>query len=235
MKVRFLGTSSMLLSGVPASYLINNHILIDLPNGNHRILKLNKQVESIDTLIITHHHADHVFDVPFLLLAKLKEQKSLNIYLSKKNYRKIKKLCKIGFPHLYKEMFKSKKIKFIYDDEFIIDGISINRFKVKHGKMKCAFGYTFKEKNKSISFTGDSAYCDNVLDAAVTSDYLVCDATYVFGNDKHMGVNDVKFLLNQNGKLKIYPTHLSEDAKKALKKLHNRRIKFVCDNKEIKI
>ena len=55
MKVEFVGTGSVFASFNSASYLINDKILVDIPNGCCKALKrMNKDVIDIEYIFITH-------------------------------------------------------------------------------------------------------------------------------------------------------------------------------------
>ena len=71
MKIQLIGTGTIPDVANSASVLINDHILFDMPNGNLKaMIRQNIDIMNIDTLIISHTHADHCFDAPFLLWYK---------------------------------------------------------------------------------------------------------------------------------------------------------------------
>ena len=71
MKIQLIGTGTIPDNANSASVLINDHILFDMPNGNSKaMIRQNIDIMNIDTLIISHTHADHCFDAPFLLWYK---------------------------------------------------------------------------------------------------------------------------------------------------------------------
>ncbi len=77
MKIQLIGTGTIPDIANSASVLINDHILFDMPNGNLKaMIRQNIDIMRIDTLIISHTHADHCFDVPFLLWYKKDYYKS---------------------------------------------------------------------------------------------------------------------------------------------------------------
>ena len=71
MKIKFIGTGAIQDISNSASVLINDHILFDVPNGNLKaMIRQGIDLLKIDTIIISHTHADHCFDIPFLLWYK---------------------------------------------------------------------------------------------------------------------------------------------------------------------
>ena len=71
MKIQLIGTGTIPDMTNSASVLINDHILFDVPNGNLKaMIRQNIDILKIDTVIISHTHADHCFDMPFLLWYK---------------------------------------------------------------------------------------------------------------------------------------------------------------------
>ena len=63
MKLQIIGSGGMWHKENSASYLIDDHILIDIPNGSCKNLyNLGVKTEKIDNVLITHFHGDHYFD-----------------------------------------------------------------------------------------------------------------------------------------------------------------------------
>ena len=66
MNLQIIGSGGMWNKENSASYLIDNHILIDIPNGGCKNLyNFGNNIENIDNVLITHFHGDHYFDIPF--------------------------------------------------------------------------------------------------------------------------------------------------------------------------
>lgn len=234
MKIKMVGTGSMISKRNPASYMINDKIMIDLPNGIVKILKNADLFDNVEYVFITHMHGDHIFDLPFLFLDRYKSNRKLIVVISPRWLKKIKELVKLAFPREYYGIFYNSKITFINNaDVYKIDDLVINGIKVEHGQMKPSYGYVVKEKDKQVTFTGDTSLCQSVLLAANESDYLIGDCTLKVGNDKHMGVDNIKFLLKNYSNLKIVPSHTSINAKEALLKINNDNLIIKEDMEEI--
>jgi len=85
MKLRIVGSGSMASVSNSASYLIDDVIVVDMPNGFCKnIKKLNINLEKIENVLITHFDGDHYFDLPFYFYALSKKESKINLYLNKK-------------------------------------------------------------------------------------------------------------------------------------------------------
>ena len=73
MKVKVIGSGSMWNENNSASYMIDDHILVDIPNGMCKnLFRQEITPKQIDTVLITHFHGDHYFDMPFYMILKSK-------------------------------------------------------------------------------------------------------------------------------------------------------------------
>ena len=234
MKIKMIGTGSMISKRNPACYMINEKVMIDLPNGTVKILKNAGLFDSVEYVFITHIHGDHYFDLPFLFLDRQKSNRELTVIISKKWLRKIKKLVKLAFPTQYYPIFYNSKIKFVTNKKiWKIDDVVFESFKVKHGIMKPSFGYTATENNKTITFSGDTSLCETLLAKIKKTDYLVCDCTLRVGNNKHIGVDNIKKLLHNYPDVKIVPSHTSINSKNNLLKIKKENLIIKEDMEEI--
>lgn len=201
--------------GNQASYLIDDSLLIDIPNGSLKELRRFDIVPtSINNILITHLHGDHYFDIPFYLLNKLKVPKdNINICVSRNGIRKIKHLTFLAFPYSTYSIFKKLNINFITKRKFTIDKYTITKLKMNHGSLKHSYGYIIDDGEKIVGITGDTSMCDNVKYMASIVDYLICDSTYITGDYKHMGIDNIKELAKANPSTKFILSHSSDKVK----------------------
>ncbi len=218
MKLKLIGTGNMWTSFNSASYLIDDHILIDIPNGSVKnLLRLNNNPLNIDELLITHFHGDHYFDMPFFLLYKSKRNNlNLNIYCSKDGIKKINILFKLAFPHSFKEALTTLNLKYNSKDSFKINDYFITKYLVSHGNIKPSYGYLFQNKDLYIGFTGDTSMCDNIDYLASKCHFLICDCSLIKGNKKHLGIDNINSLSNKYPSCKFIVSHLSDEAREEL-------------------
>jgi len=205
-----------------ASYLINDYILLDIPNGTCRQLRrMSVDPTTISHIIITHLHADHFFDLPFYLLSR--SSKKSTIYCKKEDNEILLKLIDISFPNVRKYI----NIKFNNNDSFKIGNLNIERKEVNHGEDIKSYGYIIFDGNIKIGFTGDTCLCDEVQVMAYYCDTLICDCTLVNGNKYHMGIDNLKYLANKYG-CSIYASHIKDETRKCI---NNSNFQTLTDGK----
>jgi ribonuclease BN (tRNA processing enzyme) len=137
-----------------ASYLVDDNILIDCPNGTCKSLKrLGINPVNITNVLITHFHGDHYFDMPFYILLKARSDNNIiNIYCSTDGIKKNRELFKLAFPNTYRKVKKATKVTFSHSKNFIINNYNIKKILVNHGGMKPAYGYIIDDGNNKIGF-----------------------------------------------------------------------------------
>ena len=71
MEIKLIGTGSIGAIQSSACTLIDNEILIDMPNGIvKRMKQMGVNVSKIKKVFITHLHGDHFLDIPFFMFEK---------------------------------------------------------------------------------------------------------------------------------------------------------------------
>ncbi len=221
MKIKVIGSGSMWTKYNSASYMIDNNILIDIPNGTCKNLyRMGINPLTIENVMITHFHGDHYFDIPFYFLIKSKHNSlTVNMYCSKEGKRKNNSLLKLAFPNSAKDVLECLNINYCFKDKFQINDYQVQRYLVEHGRMKPAYGYIFTNDDKKIGFTGDCAICENVEYMASICDYLFCDCMFVVGTEKHMGIDKISALANKYVNCKFVVSHLEDVTREELKKV----------------
>lgn len=227
MKVEFVGTGSVFASFNSASYLINDKILVDIPNGCCKALKrMNKDVIDIEYIFITHFHGDHFLDIPFLLSEiYARGNKKITLIGGADLKQKVYEATKLVFPNSYEKYLSGMEITYLNCEKNIkIDGIDINSIKVNHGRMKEPYGYVFKYNDKIITFTGDTSLCEAVEEVSKISDYVVIDVTLEEGNEAHVGINNLEYLANKYHDTIFIATHMRDDLREPIKSLNLKNV-----------
>ena len=235
MKLRIMGSGDMKSIYNSACYLIDDDILLDVPNGaNKTLIRGRVKPSDINHLLFTHYHGDHYFDIPFLLLSKLDNcNNKINIYTDKAGFRKIKKLVYLAFPNTVKKIYNGVNINKIVSKNLKIENYEVKRVNVLHSSLKNSYGYIFKNNKLTVSFTGDARYSGDIEKMAKISNYLICDCTSIKGDHRHMGINDILKLHKKHPKCKYIASHLNDETRKKLIELNHPNIIIAKDNDEI--
>lgn len=241
MKIQLIGTGTIPDIANSASILINDHILFDMPNGNLKaMIRQNIDIMKIDTLIISHTHADHCFDTPFLLWYKKDYYKpgyklSTKIVTDEITKDTIENLIDLSYFGSAKEAEKEFIDFQDVNNIKICDDVEILNEPMLHRKIKYANGYIIKENHVSIGLTGDTSYCEGVRKIASKVDYLICDMTLMIGNDSHMGIDNILELMKDYPNLRIIPIHMHDKTRNEAKKLEKDNLLIYDDGKILEI
>lgn len=219
MKLKILGSGSIFSEDNSASYLIDDKILVDIPNGTCKTLKkIGIEPATISDVLITHFHADHYFDIPFLLLNKILANNGItNIYCDDSGESKIYELTKLAFPNKLDKVnnfFKYNIIK-----KFNIGKYIIEKVKLEHEEGIESNGYIFSKENIKIGFTGDTRLCTNLKIMAQNCNYLICDCTALKGKTSHLGVDNIIELAKEYENCTFYTTHMGIGVREEIKSL----------------
>jgi len=221
MKITVLGSADMSSRFMSSSFLIDEKILVDAPDGICREMRRNKiEPMKVDHVLITHIHGDHVLGLPIWALLKTKQPDMLqangiHIYAGEL-VDNLKKLLLLVFPTSFTPE-KARNLVWHEEDEFSCEHLNISRVKVQHGVLPNCCGYLVSDGSHTIGFTGDSCLMDAIHELAAASEILFCDCDRIQGNAKHMGINDLIQLKKQYPKCRIIATHLANATREALK------------------
>jgi ribonuclease BN (tRNA processing enzyme) len=239
MEITFLGSGNAFASHGRywSSFLVDKLYQFDAPPTLLAHLKqLGADLPNLEVIFLSHHHADHFIGLPFLLLEY--------VYMTKRN----KDLYIVGPPGVeewmedfanrcYPEIgSKDAGYKRIYVDaqpHAELEAGSVRFYSVPMNHVKDsmeAFGYRVGINGKTVAYTGDTMFCEEIFELADGADVLVVDCTYAEGGGgpEHMGLEDIKVIreridpnthmvlthLNGNPQVNgLSKTHVAEDLK----------------------
>lgn len=221
MQVRVVGSGSMWNAHNSASYMIDEDILVDIPNGLCKYLfRLGIDPCSINNVLITHFHGDHYFDLPFYFILKSRaENKIINVFCNKKGKIKNNKLLKLAFPNSAKEIKMDVNLTYSHDIDFCINDYRVSKISMNHGKNMPDDGYIFTKDDIKVGFTGDTTLCKNVEYMASVCNYLFCDCMFIEGTTKHMGIDMIKELSSTYPNCNFVVSHMEDNTREELKKM----------------
>lgn len=239
MKVELIGTGAMYTKYNSACTLINEDLIIDMPNGTvKQLLKKNYKPENIKTILITHMHGDHTADIPFFLKYIFNFNKVDNeiVIIGPQGIEnKIVQLFEVYNFEDRKEIEKAMKIKYIElnkeDVTLDIENYKIQAVLVSHGEEKPAYGYII---NDSLSCTGDTGICEGVEKLVKNSKITIADTSLIEGDSCHMGIDNINYLIEKYNK-QIITTHLRDTTREVLNKEKYENILVVEDGYQFNI
>ena len=236
MDIELIGTGAIYSKYNNACTLINEDMIVDVPNGVlKQLLNLNCIPEKIDKILITHMHGDHIADITFLLMY---------MYKAKEINRKTSIIGPIGIKNKVEQLFEvydyhllskiSEYIKFIElsPNEIIEDSeinYKIQAVSVLHGNEKPAYGYIV---NENLGITGDTSLCEGVEYIMQNSKIIIADCSRINGDISHMGIDNLKYL-TEKYKKQIFTTHVKDETREELIKLEISNISVEDDGFKI--
>ena len=224
-KLQIIGSGAILTANASASTLVDDKILVDCGADTFKqLLRLNCNLEKINTILITHLHADHFMGVPFMMLAARKNNngQKLTIFLPEGGIEATHEIAKyLWNPEDASETWWTQYVNLIEyqnGNSFVRDDIMITPVKAAHGKLK-ASGFILEKADIKIGFSGDSAMCDGIDKILEMTDCAILDASYLkSGDDAHMGLDNIYELCGRYPNKKIIPTHMFKDTRKAIRR-----------------
>ncbi|MFZ0246501.1 MBL fold metallo-hydrolase [Candidatus Binatus sp.] len=187
--VTLLGTGDAFASfgRSQSGYLIDapgGRILMEAGPGLLQALKSNGvSTDSFDLLLISHLHGDHFAGLPFLILDYMWEtprKKLLTIAGPAKLEQRTWLLTRAMFPHFELDKIK-RKLKFVVLEPG--SSTRLGKFKVSairspHTKPEISLSIRIDGGGKSIVFSGDSGWNDELVELSAGADLFLCECTY---------------------------------------------------------
>ncbi|OGO87126.1 MAG: hypothetical protein A2Y24_05970 [Clostridiales bacterium GWE2_32_10] len=222
MIVKMIGTGAILATRFSASALIDDKILIDVPNGAMKqIRRLGNKPENIDVVLLTHFHGDHYFDMPFLLFEQgliRKREAPLHVVAPRGESYKIKDLFLRGYEEeTYEKLAQNTMLNIIEidrDEEIELEGYKIKAVKVEHTDSLKTLGYIIRKDGKSFGYTGDARLCDGIIAILNKTEKTVMDVSFIQKHDMHVGLEEAEELgAKYKEKCEIIATHMCDDVR----------------------
>lgn len=222
-QVKFLGCGDAFGSGGRLQTCIyvqagSNKFLLDL--GNSGLISFRRwgvSTVDIDTILITHLHADHFGGIPIFLIDAQhisKREQPLSIAGPPTSEHRIRQAQEVMYPGSSKESYRFP-VTFIELREGMptqIGSLSVTPFEVKHASGAPAYALRVETMGKIITYSGDTEWTDSLIEAAEGADLFICEANYFQKRVKwHM---DYQTLMSHRAELnckRMILTHMGEE------------------------
>jgi len=222
-EVVFVGTSDAFGAGgrrQSAVLLRNPHgcVLVDCGGTTLTgLVDLGIQRSEIDTILISHFHGDHIGGIPMLLLAALYEDARthpLHIAGPPEVEQRIRALCTAmghsldgrewSFPLYFAEVPDGKRCE--------VGPASVHSFATRHQPESRPHGYRIRLAGKTIAYSGDTGWFNDLPAATAGADLFICECTLHRGIlDFHLSLSQLEEHRSQFDCDRILLTHLGDD------------------------
>lgn len=187
--VTLLGTGDAFASygRSQAGYLLDapgGRVLMEAGPGLLPALKNNRiATDSFDLLLISHLHGDHYAGLPFLILEYMWEKRRKKVLtvagpqnLEERTWR----MMRLMFPRFALEEVRHK-FKFVVLEPG--SSTRLGKFQVRairslHTRPDVSLSFRVDSGGKSIVFSGDSGWNDELVDLCAGADLFLCECTY---------------------------------------------------------
>ncbi|MBR2377428.1 MAG: MBL fold metallo-hydrolase [Clostridia bacterium] len=221
--------------GSTSGYLLESngdYAVMDLGSGTLTKLLKRIDINELNFVYLSHLHFDHIADVGILSYAVsfLKKDKKLKVYYHDDGSDVSKVLKNIAVFELV-----NVKENQIYNEGNLV----FSFYKMTHPVD--SFGIKISDGGKTLAYTGDTTYNENILNLINGVDFLLADGAFLekdyAENKLHMSIKQVNDI-SLKYQLKTLVTHISfnykdSDVYKELKK--NKLIKVAKENKTYKL
>ena len=160
-------------------------ILLDMGPGTVRQLAIaGHKYQDIDYIVISHFHPDHTADLIHFFFATryppvLDERKPFTI-VAPKGFDQFLELLKRPYGRwldLPERLMSTEELKTGQKDSREFDGFKIYSAPVNHTPQ--SLGFRIEDNSgKSIAYSGDTGYCEEIVDLARGADLLILECSF---------------------------------------------------------
>lgn len=199
----------------PKNHRTRSSVVLHGPTGNLlvdcspevRLQLTREQIFDIESVLITHTHADHIMGLDDIRSFCLKYQRPMTIYAWPQYQEDIKRIFPYAFadfpPGIFVPRFDLQNVP----DLINVGGLEVQTFRVEHGKLPCV-GI---RANNFAYLTDVSHIPQTAWDKLQNLDVLVLDAVRIKPHPNHFHFEKSVEIAQELGAKVTYFTHLSDD------------------------
>lgn len=223
MRLRFLGSGDAFGSGGRFNTCMHvvtagTTFLIDCGASSMIAMKRYGVVPNdIDTILVTHLHADHFGGLPFFVLDAQffsKRQRPLTVAGPPGLRKRLREAQDLFFPGSSKttQKFDLQVHELEPGKTAPLTGLEVTPYQVNHDGDAPFFALRITADGRTIAYSGDTEWTDALLSAARDTDLFICEAYFY---DKqvplHLDLKTLERHLPDIGTRRLILTHMSDD------------------------
>jgi ribonuclease BN (tRNA processing enzyme) len=241
MRLQFIGSGDAFGSGGRLNtcfHVTGRQVNFLIDCGASSLVGLKRQaiqMNDIQTILVTHFHADHFGGIPFFMLDaqfSSKRNQPLTIVGPPGLLQWYEKVMETSFPG-------SSKTKPKFDLSFIelrpketaeVAGVKVRPFQALHGEPEGPFfSYRLEAENRTLTYSGDTEWTEELVEAAFQSDLFIAEAYFFEKKIKfHLDLATLKEQLLLIQPKRLILTHMSQDM---MSRLHTLTFETAHDGK----
>jgi ribonuclease BN (tRNA processing enzyme) len=209
-----------------SGFVANGRVLFDAPpSAVYGLKRAGVAMDRLDVVLLSHFHGDHYFGLPFLFLEYAfpgaaggrtpRRVQDLTIVGPPGVADIVEQLADLAFPNLLhaRDNYRRRYVEMEPGGEAEVRGLRLSaaRMNHAHGSLPVALGYRVEMDGRTLAYTGDSAWCDSLLEIGRGADVYVCDCNYASGRNlpEHLSLDEVRDLRAQlDERTEMVLTHL---------------------------
>jgi ribonuclease BN (tRNA processing enzyme) len=172
--------------------------------------------DSIDTILITHLHADHFGGLPFFILAAQFSKRTLPLTVAGPPglRERLPEAMEVFFPGSSKiaQKFDVRIVELQARERTTVNHLKVTPYAVNHGGSSQSFALRVETDGAIITYSGDGEWSDELADAPREADLFVCEAYFYEKEVRyHLNLKTLEKHLSEIRPKRLILTHMSDD------------------------